>query len=94
MFYISKSKYCLALRCQKINWLEKHKPQYKEIDQATEERMQTGNKVGDLAMGLFGDFVEVTRLDEEGKIDIPAMIDATRVEFFAKISRLFKETLA
>ena len=80
MFYISKSKYCLALRCQKINWLEKHKPQYKEIDQATEERMQTGNKVGDLAMGLFGDFVEVTRLDEEGKIDIPAMIDATRVE--------------
>ena len=80
MFYISKSKYCLALQCQKINWLTKYKPEYRETDQATEERMITGNKVGDLAMGLFGDFVEVTRYKEEGKIDISAMIEATRVE--------------
>ena len=80
MFYISKSKYCLALQCQKINWLTKYRPEYRQTDQATEERMITGNKVGDLAMGLFGDFVEVTRYKEEDKIDISAMIEATRVE--------------
>ena len=80
MFYISKSKYCLALQCQKINWLNKFKPDQRSEDVAVEDRMAAGNIIGDLAMGLFGDFVEVTAKDDEGKIDIPAMIDATRVE--------------
>ena len=80
MFYMSKSKYSLALQCQKINWLSKYKSEEKEIDPSLKERMLTGNKIGDLAKGLFGDYVEVSRFDSEGKIDIPAMIDATRVE--------------
>ncbi len=80
MFYISKSKYCLALQCQKINWLDRNMPEVKTPSADMEERMREGNEVGDLAMGLLGDYVEVTVLDENGKIDIPAMIDATRVE--------------
>ena len=41
--------------------------------------MVTGNEVGDLAMGLFGDFVEVTVQKEEGNLDISAMIHKTQV---------------
>ena len=74
MFYISKSKYCLALQCQKINWLNKFKPDQRSEDPSVEDRMAAGNIIGDLAMGLFGDFVEVTAKDDEGKIDIPASL--------------------
>ncbi len=40
--------------------------------------MITGNQVGDLAMGLFGDFTEVTVLDADSKPDISAMLEKTR----------------
>ena len=38
-----------------------------------------GNEVGDLAMGLFGDFVEVTVYTDD-KLDIAAMIERTKEE--------------
>ncbi len=41
--------------------------------------MKTGSEVGDLAMGLFGDFVEVTAYDGE-KLDLTKMIEATKAE--------------
>lgn len=59
MLYLSKSKYCSAVQCPKILWLQKNKPEAFDdsvVDQAVLER---GNAVGDLAMGLFGDYVEV-----------------------------------
>jgi hypothetical protein len=36
--------------------------------------------VGDLAMGLFGDFVKVTTMMEDGKLDLSAMIEKTHEE--------------
>lgn len=39
--------------------------------------MDTGNKVGDLAMQLFGEFTEVTAYDKDGNIDIAQMIKNT-----------------
>ena len=42
-------------------------------------RFEAGNIVGDLAMGLFGDFVEVTTYNGE-KLDLPKMIEKTVVE--------------
>ena len=41
--------------------------------------MEAGNIVGDLAMGLFGDFVEVTAYKGE-KIDLSKMIENTKAE--------------
>ena len=74
----SKSKYCGLWQCPKIAWLRKYKPD--EItDGKLQERMANGNIVGDLAMGLFGDFVEVTAYDGE-KIDLSKMIENTKVE--------------
>ena len=41
--------------------------------------LAAGNEVGDLAMGIFGDYVEVT-VYKGKKIDLSKMIDNTRME--------------
>lgn len=60
MIYLSKSKYCGLWQCPKIAWMKKYKPEELNLDGSVVSRMEAGNEVGDLAMGLFGDFVEVT----------------------------------
>ena len=60
MVNLSKSKYCALWQCPKMLWLRKYKPGLAEVDSHTLSIMETGNAVGDLAMGLFGDFTEVT----------------------------------
>lgn len=77
--YLSKSKYCGLWQCPKLAWLAKNKPELAQIDGSAMERFETGNRVGDLAMGLFGDFVEVTAYNGE-KLDLSAMIRATKAE--------------
>lgn len=59
MFYFSKSKYCQACQCPKMVWLNKFKPEMFDDSSINKNILEQGNKVGDLAMGLFGDFVEV-----------------------------------
>ena len=79
MLYLSKSKYCGLWQCPKIAWLKKYKPEKLAFDESTLSRMEAGNEVGDLAMGLFGDFVEVTAYHGD-KLDLPQMIVATKAE--------------
>ena len=58
-FRLSKSKYCMGVQCPRLLWLKENKPELFDssvIDQAV---LNNGNEVGDLAMGLFGDYVEV-----------------------------------
>lgn len=76
--HLSKSKYCLLWQCPKLLWLEQNHPELKTEDVSREDRMTTGNEVGDLAMGLFGDFTETTVLKEDGRPDISAMLEKTR----------------
>ena len=78
-FNFSKSKYCGLWQCPKIAWLRKYKPEELTIDGSLEERMTNGNIVGDLAMGLFGDFVEVTAYNGDN-IDLSKMIENTKAE--------------
>lgn len=65
-FYLSKSKYCSAVQCPKMLWLKKNKPEVFDDSVMNESVLETGNEVGDLAMGLLGDYVEVPfgNLDE------------------------------
>ena len=58
-FSLSKSRYCSAVQCPKMLWLRKNKPEEFDDSVMNEAVLTTGNEVGDLAMGLFGDFVEV-----------------------------------
>ena len=57
--YLSKSKYCSGVQCPKMLWLKKNKPEAFDESVMREAVLQTGSEVGDLAMGLFGAFVEV-----------------------------------
>ncbi len=79
MFYFSKSKYCDFKQCPKIAWLKKYKPEEYLVDAETQARYTAGNEVGDLAMGLFGDFVEVTSYRADGTLDLKKMKALTRM---------------
>ena len=78
-FNFSKSKYCGLWQCPKIAWLRKYKPDEITVDGSVLARMEAGNVVGDLAMGLFGDFVEVTAYNGDN-IDLSKMIENTKAE--------------
>ena len=79
MVYLSKSKYCGLWQCPKLAWLRQYRPELAVIDETLQDRFDAGNEVGDLAMGLFGDYVEVTTYNGE-KLDLKAMIAKTSAE--------------
>lgn len=53
---LSKSRYTLGVTCGKKLWLSCYKPE-EAVDTGNESVLDNGNKVGDLARGLFGDYV-------------------------------------
>ena len=75
---LSKSKYCAFVQCPKQLWLRTYRLDLAEDNAALTARMDAGNEVGDLAMGLFGDFTEVTIHKADGRLDLSAMIDRTQ----------------
>lgn len=77
---LSKSRYTMFCQCQKALWLKTNKPEVEVIEDDRQALLERGNEVGDLAMGLFGDFVEVTTILPNGKLDLTAMIDKTNQE--------------
>ncbi len=73
---LSKSKYTTTWQCPKALWLKKYKPEELVLDESILARMKTGNEVGDLAMSLFGDYVDVTSYDGD-RIDLDKMCERT-----------------
>ena len=74
---LSKSRYVSYRQCPKLLWLSTYAEERPEIDLATLQRMQTGQEVGELAKGLFGDYVDVTVRKDDGHLDLTAMIRGT-----------------
>ena len=74
---LSKSKYCSLWQCPKILWMNKYKSEELVLDSSALARMEAGNEVGDLAMGLFGDYVEVSAYKGE-RLDLQKMIADTK----------------
>ena len=56
-----------------------YKPEEEVIDPNSEARFENGTEVGDLAMGLLGDYVDVTTTKEDGKLDLKAMLEKTQL---------------
>lgn len=56
--YLSKSRYCKGVQCEKILWLDKYKPKIAEVDD-NDALFETGRQVGELAKGLFGDYEDI-----------------------------------
>ena len=75
---LSKSRYTLFSQCPKALWLRVYKPEEAEVDEALQARFEKGNEVGNLAMGLFGDFKEVTAKNADDSLDINKMIELTQ----------------
>ena len=75
---LSKSKYTRYCQCPKMLWLDTYRPELAVPDPARERRFREGNEVGDLAMGLLGEFVETTVYTPEGKLDISSMLKNTK----------------
>ena len=77
---LSKSRYTAFCQCPKNLWLSVYHPELAKIDEALQSRFESGNEVGDLAMSLFGDFIDVTTYDNQGKLNIASMIAKTKEE--------------
>ena len=56
--YLSKSSYCKCVQCEKILWLSKYKKDAAAAEN-NESVFETGRKVGELAKGLFGNYVDI-----------------------------------
>ena len=54
---MSKSKYCRGIQCEKILWLEQNRPDL--IVKNDESRMKTGQKVGEVAKAIFGEYTDI-----------------------------------
>lgn len=57
--YLSKSRFCSAVQCPKMLWMKQYKAEEFDDGVMNQNVLNTGSAVGDLAMGLFGPFVEV-----------------------------------
>ena len=58
-YSLSKSKFCSGVQCPKMLWLKKNVPEAFDDSCMNQSVLDTGLAVGDLSMGLFGDFTEV-----------------------------------
>ena len=73
-FRLSKSKYCSGVQCPKMLWLKKNRPELYDDSVMNQTVLANGDMVGDLAMGLLGDYVEVP-FDRE---DLSSMVVRTQ----------------
>jgi len=69
---LSKSKYCNAVQCKKILWLNKYKSEVKE-EISNDSVLENGTEVGNLAKELFSN-----RIDIEYSEDLNKMIEDTK----------------
>ena len=56
--FLSKSRYCQCVQCEKILWLNEYCSNGSAVED-NEAIFETGRKVGELAKGLFGDYEDV-----------------------------------
>lgn len=56
---LSKSRYTKGIQCPKMLWMDLHMRDKFDSSVMNQAVLETGNKVGDVAMGYYGDFVEV-----------------------------------
>ena len=75
---LSKSRYTAFCQCPKNLWLKVYKPEEAKIDETMMARFAEGNEVGDLAMGLFGDYKEAKAQKPDGSLDLAVMASQTQ----------------
>ena len=56
---VTKTDFVRGMQCPKMLWLDRHKPELKEIPLEVREKLDQGNDYGDRMMGMFGPYIEV-----------------------------------
>ena len=56
---VTKTDFVRGMQCPKMLWLDRHKPELKEIPPEVREKLDQGNDYGDRMMGMFGPYIEV-----------------------------------
>ena len=56
---LSKSRYTKGIQCPKMLWMDAHMRDKFDESVMNQAVLDTGSKVGDVAMGYYGDFVEI-----------------------------------
>ena len=76
---ITKTDFMRGMQCEKMLWLDRHKPSLKMIPEEVQKRLDAGNEFGDAAMGMFGPYEEMTVYRPGTHIpDKKAMIEKTK----------------
>ena len=57
---ITKTDFMRGMQCRKMLWLDKHRPSLRVIPPEVQAKLDAGNDFGDLAMGMFGPYEEMT----------------------------------
>ena len=57
---LTKTNFMRGMQCPKMLWLDRHKPSLKVIPPQIQAKLDAGNDFGDLAMGMFGPYEEMT----------------------------------
>ena len=65
--HLSKSKYCRARQCNKILWMDKYKSEEK-VATGNESVLKNGTKVGEIAKGLFGKYIDIAYNEDSTKM--------------------------
>lgn len=76
--YFTKSKYVEYVNCPRAAWLTKHKPELRRISDDARQRMEEGSRVGEIAKGYWGKYVDTTAFAEDGGLDITHMLSVTQ----------------
>ena len=79
---LSKSRYVMFRQCEKSLWLEAYKKNVKKIDDSRKSVFENGQRVGDIAKGLFSPSVDVTTYKQNNAEDkdLVAMVAKTKEE--------------
>ena len=75
---LSKSRYTLFRQCPKALWMSVYQPNDAIIEDANQARFDEGQRVGELAKSLLGEFYEATSRKADGSLDIAAMLTHTQ----------------
>lgn len=68
---LSKSRYTKGMQCPKMLWMDLHMPDQFDSSVMNDAILATGSLVGDVAMGYYGEFIEVSfdSNDFEGMVE-------------------------
>ena len=80
---ITKTSFMRGMQCEKMLWLDKHKPNLQIIPPEVQERLDAGNDFGDEAMGMFGPYEEMSIYRPGTRIpDKKKMVEKTKEQLF------------